>query len=470
MHNSKTKKFLPVLLTLAALLTICAISALFVVSRYRDFTYQAFPSTETADELNNPYQGIYRICGFRLSDENDALAQLEEAITKSEDHRLALVEINLNNYADSDISEIGLQQLDTVLSRWSQTNKHLVLRFMYDWHGKNLETEPDSLDQIVTHMKQVAPYINKYADTIYVLQGIFIGSWGEMHSSKYVSAENFIYLANLLYELTDPSIYLSVRTPGQWKTIVGYDPENGQFPAYDGSLASRLGLFNDGMLGSSTDLGTYKSGDLREEGIAFQDNICDYVPNGGEVVKDNPYNDFENAVSDLRRMHVSYINSKYDKNVLNKWSESTYYGDEECFNGVDGYTYIREHLGYRYVLRSSNIEFNTWSDDTAFLYCVIENVGFGTCLRSMNVSFLIEDAATSSIIEYPVGSDIRKLVSEEKLCFTANLPIRDYADGEYRVYLKISDQTTDELIKLATDLDQTDNGVLIGEFTVSSYR
>ena len=99
------------------------------------------------------------------------------------------------------------------------------------------------------------------------------------------------------------------------------------------SLASRLGLYNDGMLGSANDTGTYgdkAAADLdtnysdawtREDELAFQNDLCLYVPNGGEVIIDNVYNDFDNAVKDLSQMHVSYLNSEYDSTVLNKWKE-----------------------------------------------------------------------------------------------------------------------------------------------------
>lgn len=108
--------------------------------------------------------------------------------------------------------------------------------------------------------------------------------------------------------------FFSVRTPAQWRTIVSeyrdtkvpHCPQ----PIFLSSLASRLGLYNDGMLGSANDTGTY--GDkaaanlntnyndawTREDELAFQmtSPLC---TNGGEVIIDNVYNDFDNAVKDL---------------------------------------------------------------------------------------------------------------------------------------------------------------------------
>jgi len=185
-------------------------------------------------------------------------------------------------------------------------------------------------------MDQLAPVINCYADHIHILQGIFVGNYGEMNNSIYLSTQSMTALLTRLADLTDPSIYLSVRTPAQWRSITSSVSLPFPFPTFDGSLMSRLGLFNDGMLGSDTDLGTYGTisrdgsetpGDkgTQQEELAFQDMLCRYVPNGGEAVIDN----------------------------------TTYPGDD-CFDGCTGYKYIRAHLGYRYVLQSSDFRFNTW--------------------------------------------------------------------------------------------------------------
>ena len=48
------------------------------------------------------------------------------------------------------------------------------------------------------------------------------------------------------------------------------------------------------------------------------------VPNGGEVVLDNKYNDIDNAAKDLASMHVSYLNNAHDLAVINKWKKQTY--------------------------------------------------------------------------------------------------------------------------------------------------
>ena len=130
---------------------------------------------------------------------------------------LALVEINLKNYRTTEISETGLTQLDDIFTSWSQSpaNTRLILRFLYDWDGLALAPEPDSLDLILTHIDQVSTLVNRHCDSIYIMQGIFVGSWGEMHGSRFMDEVSVKKLIQHLHDVIDPSIYLSVRTPAQ---------------------------------------------------------------------------------------------------------------------------------------------------------------------------------------------------------------------------------------------------------------
>ena len=131
------------------------------------------------------------------------------------------------------------------------------------------------------------------------------------------------------------------------------------------------------MLGSVYDLGTYDDTPLqpdsnldeqgtRSEELLFQYKLCQYVPNGGEVTVDNEYNDLDNAIADLSQIHISYLNSEHDTAVLDKWKNSTYTGSRtDVFSGCTGYDYISTHLGYRYVMKESSVDFHSALSDTA---------------------------------------------------------------------------------------------------------
>ena len=161
-----------------------------------------------------------------------------------------------------------MAQLDDILKAWSQSDAQILLRFLYDWDGIAKAKEPESLSTILTHMDQAAEIVNRYASSIYLMQGCFIGNWGEMHGSYFADSQSIQTLITHLHQVIAPSIYLSVRTPAQWRTITGLYDVPAKFPAFQEHppIAGRLGLYNDGMLGSASDLGTY--GDTPRKGIS----------------------------------------------------------------------------------------------------------------------------------------------------------------------------------------------------------
>ena len=175
--------------------------------------------TESAEELQNPYIGWYQIHNYMVSDDTDYDLS---GILKQEYHAgLVLLEFNLKNYADRPISEQGLSFLNQVLQSWQSTGRQLIVRFFYDWDGDAAASEPRELSLILNHMSQTAEAVNRYSDCVYILQGIFIGPWGEMHGSSYANAEDMITLTSHLASVTDPKIFLAVRTPQQWRLLTG---------------------------------------------------------------------------------------------------------------------------------------------------------------------------------------------------------------------------------------------------------
>lgn len=114
----------------------------------------------------------------------------------------------------------------------------------------------------------------------------------------------------------------------------------------------------------------------RADELTFQDKLCQYVPNGGEVITPNSRNDLDAAIQTLQTMHVSYLNKDYDPDVINKkWKTSLYSGSDLLYHGMTGYNYISCHLGYRYVLTASAFSPGQVS-------ITVENKGFSSCYRS----------------------------------------------------------------------------------------
>lgn len=431
-------------------------------------TYTPAEYPESTAYLDNPHIGYYHLYGYILKDETAYASPADVPnVPKPEEggngERLVLVQINLCRFKDRELTETALSQLHTILSAWCGADYSLLLRFIYDWDGAALSAEPQDISLILRHMEQTASVYNQYADHILTLQGLFTGNYGEMNHTNYGSPADMQLLAAKLAETAAPSIYLAVRTPDQWRSITGAEDHSDLAALPDSPYLNRLGLYNDGMLGSETDTGTY-AGRSRSEELSFQDILCRTVPNGGEVIIDNPYNDLDNAVADLRQMHVSYLNSTYDSSVLDKWKQTVYSGDD-IFNGVSGYEYIRDHLGYRFVLRSTEIMYDYIKGQVS-LRIGIENTGFSGSYRGYSLRLTLLDLSTGGTIPVSAEEDSSCLASGEITCLDLTLAAGDYPEGSYELYWQTTDESSGEAILYGNDLTLTEHGYLLGTLLI----
>lgn len=443
---------------LCAVMIVCIF---FFHSRQLKIAYTQVVSDESAAFVSNPYCGFYQMSGYTLSED----ATAESAATwgtqccKADSHGLLLLEINLKNYADRSLSQNALLQLDSILTSCATEKKPVILRFLYDWDGNALSCEPSDFSRIKSHMKQLSATVNAHADIVYLLQGVFTGNNGEMHGTRYGSADQVRQLMEQLDQIIDRGIFLSVRTPAHLRSILRNKSPLTADLAGGNTLNARLGLYNDGMLGSVYDLGTYDDTPLkdpsdfeekgtREEELDFQSALCQYVPNGGEVTVDNPYNDLDNAVRDLRKMHVSYLNIAHDAAVINKWKGTVYKGDD-IFSNCTGFDYINAHLGYRYVLKESSVEFHQLDNANAKLYLTIENTGFAPAYRQFDVTLTATRENDQKVFTIDQTIDNRKIGGTDTVTFQTDLDVRSMGKGTYSISLQMTDPSTGQTIHFA---------------------
>lgn len=223
--------------------------------------------------------------------------------------------------------------------------------------------------------------------------------------------------------------------------------------AYQGGLDSRLGLFNDGLLGSASDLGTYDDTPLtsdsaldepgtRAEEIRFQNRLCHYVPNGGEVPASSPYNDIDAAIQAFFDMHISYLNADYSAEVLAKWKATSY-------EDGTGYDYIQAHLGYRYVLQASSLTFHPITTDLATLSLTIGNEGFAPAYRKFDTTITVTNTETGESFTLETDIDNRGITSSDASLFKVDLDIRTWESGTYELSLSMTDSVTELPIHFA---------------------
>ena len=312
--------------------------------------FKPYLSIEKADDHTvNPKRGWYSIYPFTLPERPD-FEELQWCLKKQES--LCLVRVCIGNYAARSFDTPALTVFEEILSFFARHDKDMILRIIYDDEGKGMEHEPAGLSQIQSHMDQLGSIIYKYAAHIYTTQGLFIGSWGEMHDSRYLSPECINRMWNCMRQYLGDEIHLAVRTPAQWRTLRS-EKEFRQ------KKYAHLALFDDGILGSMTHLGTFGT-ELREaagwaqawtrkEEMEFVNCLTEDMPCGGEVVacteNDRMY-EAKFIVNELKKMHITYLDSTYDMKALDLWKSISWDGFDnlKIWKGYSLYEYIGQQL------------------------------------------------------------------------------------------------------------------------------
>ena len=358
--------------------------------------------TESTRALSNPGCGWYHLYSFDLAEESFLYIACEE-------EELVLLRIDIHAFRSCEqIPKEALDWADRILTFFSQHGKGIILRIVYDTDGHGMEHEPSSIAFVKSHMRQLGEVIKAHAGEILVHQGLFVGSWGEMHSSKFLMGGRMEELAATLAQAIDGTCPIAVRKPVQLRNIEKKTTNSGTFT-----------LFNDGIFGSETDLGTYgtvprenemsennsntnnssrNNGNtqpwIRQDELAWQQKHMQRSFCGGEALggmttdmlsgktdtssgtdissKTDPSApsftilDWHQAAADLAQMHISYLNSTYRQELLDDWkAQRAIWSGEE----MSGYDYIGRHLGYRFTVICARM-------NNDILQITIRNTGF----------------------------------------------------------------------------------------------
>lgn len=137
----------------------------------------------------------------------------------------------------------------------------VALRFRYDANGKT-NPEPGTFEQVLHHIDQIKAdgFLEDYKDILMYVESGFVGAWGEQHSGKYTSLAYKARLLEAVLAMTPEDIPVTVRTPDIFRAWKGLDMDGmAAWESAPGSPEARVGLYNDGYMGSDSDLGTYSN-------------------------------------------------------------------------------------------------------------------------------------------------------------------------------------------------------------------
>lgn len=352
---------------------------------------------------------------------------------------------NYTDGIDYDLDETFFSAWRTTFENCRKNGCMVALRFRYDANGKD-NPEPSSFEQVLHHIQQIkdSGLLEDYKDIIAYVESGFVGKWGEQHGGKYTSVEYKAQLLDAMLDCVPAPIPVTVRTPDIFAKWAGIERKD--LADYDSSGnpdALRVGLYNDGYMGSDSDLGTYSNRAVETDWLSKQ-TLTSYF--GGEFSGNldwaKKYDTYlpENAIPEMYKTHLSYING----NIFQLYKDYTFSEaydvdnvDNSAYYGQNVFQFIRDHIGYRFVLRKSELSDKVQQGGELQLHFNVENTGF---------SGIIPETETEIILEQN-GNFIRTTVdinpNEWYSCTTAeeflNLKLPDsLPEGDWNAYLKIS--------------------------------
>lgn len=284
--------------------------------------------------------------------------------------------IRLDGWRETDIPQEILDGLQINFDDLRLAGIKAILRFAYN-QGPFPDTEPDaSKAQILHHIEQLQPLLQKNSDVIAWIEAGFIGAWGEWHSSTN-GLDNLqdkrAVLTALLAAMPENRV-VQVRYPANIIDI---------YPKPADAAAARVGHHNDCFLSSDTDVGTYerdgKNTIVRDQ--AYLAELTRLTPMSGETCAPNPpRSDCDSAIQEMELLHFSAINEAFHKGIIRSWKK------DGCLDEIDN------RLGYRLSLVETTYNEQVRPGGLLNLTVDLENGGFAAPVNPRPVFLILRSS------------------------------------------------------------------------------
>ncbi|MBQ3720446.1 MAG: DUF4832 domain-containing protein [Fibrobacter sp.] len=381
-----------------------------------------------------------------------------------------------------DLTEDALNVLQQTFDNIRSFGGHVIVRICYDpWYNGRSNVTP-AHEWVLKHVEQLAPVLSKNTDVIVALEMGMHGAYGEMHSDTSITYDRVAEAVNLMLRNTPPELKILTRTGNYSAKVLGFDnwgvdfhidgEKFAEIAKAKGDTMYRVGMFNDGYLGTQYDYGTWgadcKTSICREEGVAWLEKYSINTPYGGEALTTASGYEVINTPEFLSyegfRTHTSYLNIQWNNNLIDSWKKTPFKQkdfdyDPARVDSLSGFKYINDHLGYRFVLRESWLSDTVGSDGILRAKLRIQNVGFGNLTWNAPVKLaVLDDLEGSDLDVCPMPTyyelpdiDSRNILSrtisiaggDTVMTFDGNNEVEISTKlnlkgkGSYQVYLKI---------------------------------
>ncbi len=337
------------------------------------YTFKAARFKEEDIDPVNPDRGWFHLYTFDVR--TDKTEPGLETVVTDPKQPVVLILICIGREVNDDT----VVKIKEIIDHFCNAGKDIVLRVTFDTNGHALEKEPEDIEDVLDCAERIGKLIADLGDKIFVYQGLLVGNWGEMHTTRYDNLESLgrIYeklccnaadISRPYITVRRPDIHLSLTKPGD-----------------------RLGLFNDAMFASEDELGTFADPKIDSE---YESKVSLNVPYGGETVFGNGYIKTLSDKEILNRFtmkRVTYLNCDHDSKLLDHLK-----ADDRL------YGYISKHLGYR--LYVSGVGF---SHGSKALTVKVSNSGFAPVYRSMKCTLYFTDSE-GNVLKQETDADLSK--------------------------------------------------------------
>lgn len=412
---------------------------------------------------------------------------------------------------DYDFDSVFFDSLEGTLKSARLNNVTVGIRFRYDDNGTT-NPEPKDFERVLHHIAQIGEsgLLEQYSDVISFVETGFVGSWGEQWGGKYTDLPHKAQVLDSFLSIVPDPIPVLIRTPNtfrQWLEDycgISTTAENMSYHISDAELASkanRVGLYNDGYMGSDSDLGTYSNragetawlSEAPSYGGEFSGNdewrlkYTTWQPEfalkemydtnllriNGNIYKTHTATasydtqaDAQARLEEIRKLYADCGLSNYNYNgkvtqengkYIASWNWIGYDDftfdetldkklgvscDNSAFYGQTVWQFIRSHLGYRFVLRESKITESANPGDTLGMNFTVENTGFSEAPCDKETEILISDGTTVFTYTTNINASDWKSASLNPVKLSVPLP-ETLHGGNWDVYLRISNLNED---------------------------
>ncbi|MGL4608233.1 MAG: DUF4832 domain-containing protein [Trueperaceae bacterium] len=334
------------------------------------------------------------------------------------------------SFRNSAISQSYLDHIQSDLNLVRQYGMKMIIRFSYTFNEVSTNNYADTnMDQMLRHVAQLKPILQKNADVIAFLESGFIGRWGEWNKSTNKLGDETnpqntseqSRLVNALLDAMPKERMITLRYYARKQAILGGTAQSSG-TAYNQSKQARVGHMNDYFT-----IDTY-SGSARN--YLMQDTL--WTVHGGEAIKLNgSRSGCTSTMAELTDYNWSVMNIP-PGDFSNLWKQGG------CYDS------ILRRLGYRFFLTRATLPKNVKPGSTLSVSLNMSNEGFARPYNPRGLELVLRNKSNNQVTRLAInpGQDVRAYLPGPDESKTLNLNAvvpGNLAAGNYDLFLNLPD-------------------------------